>query len=134
MADPELIQRIQASDTTTGTLESLHATVADLCCQSAGAGAGGLFAQRFWERHRRRFSAELGSVLQDEAAAYPVILAAFLGCLRPHRGDYDSPGSVQDVVEPAAASRVLVSVPPTGPRAQGRAPSAASHRRRRPST
>lgn len=29
----EVIQRLQASDTTAGTLESLHATVADLCCQ-----------------------------------------------------------------------------------------------------
>lgn len=29
----ELIQRMQASDTTTGTLESLHSTVEELCCQ-----------------------------------------------------------------------------------------------------
>jgi transcriptional regulator with XRE-family HTH domain len=29
----ELIQRMQASDTTAGTLESLHATVEELCCQ-----------------------------------------------------------------------------------------------------
>jgi hypothetical protein len=29
----ELIQRMQASDTTTGTLESLHATIQELCCQ-----------------------------------------------------------------------------------------------------
>lgn len=29
----ELIQRMQASDTTAGTLESLHATVQELCCQ-----------------------------------------------------------------------------------------------------
>ena len=29
----ELVQRMQASDTTAGTLESLHATVEELCCQ-----------------------------------------------------------------------------------------------------
>ncbi|WBQ05061.1 helix-turn-helix domain-containing protein [Kribbella sp. CA-293567] len=29
----ELIQRMQASDTTAGTLESLHSTVEELCCQ-----------------------------------------------------------------------------------------------------
>ncbi|MFI5710710.1 helix-turn-helix domain-containing protein [Kribbella sp. NPDC051620] len=48
----ELIQRMQASDTTAGTLESLHSTVEELCCQYNHRDALGLRQEAHsWLQH-----------------------------------------------------------------------------------
>ncbi|MET9020704.1 helix-turn-helix domain-containing protein [Actinopolymorpha sp. NPDC004070] len=79
----ELIRRIQASDTTPGTLEGLHATVADLCCQYPYQDASDLRAEalRWLDQVCRLLRRPVGLHDHTELLVAAGWLALLIGCL-----------------------------------------------------
>lgn len=82
-ATTELLRRIQVSDLSTGSLESLHATVFDLCCQYARRDAHELRGEAHdWLREITRTSRQpVGLRQHRELLVAAGWLALLVGCI-----------------------------------------------------
>lgn len=80
---PELLRKLQASDTAPGTLDALHATVADLCCQYPYRDATDLRteAQGWLEHVAKLLHKPVGLREHTELLAGAGWLALLIGCL-----------------------------------------------------
>jgi transcriptional regulator with XRE-family HTH domain len=79
----ELLRRIRASDITPGSIESIHATVAELCCQYAHRDAQELRAEaQDWLREIARVLRQpIGLKQHQEALVATGWLALLIGCI-----------------------------------------------------
>lgn len=84
----ELLRRIQSSDITSAALESLHATVNDLCCQYAHRDAGQLKgeAQDWLREIARNLRQPVGLKQHRELLVAAGWLALLIGCIEYDMG------------------------------------------------